>query len=77
MRAILDGCGFFPDIAFAVLEDKALVTISDNKLLMHDLLQEMGHAIVRQESKEQPGKCSRLWIPDDIYQVLTKNMVRI
>ncbi|KAJ9167214.1 hypothetical protein P3X46_021880 [Hevea brasiliensis] len=73
VRDILEGCGFFPDIAFAVLEDKALITISNNSLLMHDLLKEMGHEIVQEESKD-PGKRSRLWIPDDIFQVLAKNM---
>eukprot|EP00257_Ricinus_communis_P026180 XP_025013594.1 disease resistance-like protein DSC1 [Ricinus communis] len=72
-RDILGGCGFFPDIAFAVLKDKALITIDDNELLVHDLLREMGHEIVYQESKEEPGKRSRLWIPDDIFHVLTKS----
>ncbi|XP_021909742.1 protein SUPPRESSOR OF npr1-1, CONSTITUTIVE 1-like [Carica papaya] len=40
---------------------------------MHDLLQEMGWSIVRQESDIEPGKRSRLWTPEDIYHVLTKN----
>ncbi|XP_020537382.1 disease resistance protein RUN1 isoform X2 [Jatropha curcas] len=71
---ILEACGFFPDIAFAVLKDRALITISDNELSMHELLQEMGQEIVREESREEPGKRSRLWITDDVYQVLTKNM---
>ncbi|XP_037497027.1 disease resistance protein RUN1 [Jatropha curcas] len=73
VRNVFEACGFFPDITFAVLKDKALIRFSlDNKLLMHDLLQEMGREIVRQESKE-PGKRSRLWIPEEIHQVLTKN----
>ncbi|XP_055960319.1 disease resistance protein RUN1-like [Mercurialis annua] len=73
VRNTLEACGFFPDIAFAILKDKALITTEDDmKLRMHDLLQEMGHDIVRQES-EEPGKRSRLWIPEDIYHVLTKN----
>ncbi|KAL9411646.1 hypothetical protein AB3S75_045282 [Citrus x aurantiifolia] len=40
---------------------------------MHDLLQEMGREIVRQESIIDPGKHSRLWHHEDIYQVLNKN----
>ncbi|KAJ4723822.1 Disease resistance protein (TIR-NBS-LRR class) [Melia azedarach] len=40
---------------------------------MHDLLQEMGREIVRQESTNDPGKRSRLWHYDDIYKVLTRN----
>ncbi|KAJ9128691.1 hypothetical protein P3X46_034600 [Hevea brasiliensis] len=70
-RDILECCGFFPEIAFAVLKDKALITTPDNMLLMHDMLQEMGQEIVQQQSKEYPGEISRLWIPEDIYQVLT------
>ncbi|KDP31606.1 hypothetical protein JCGZ_14831 [Jatropha curcas] len=77
VRNVFEACGFFPDITFAVLKDKALIRFSlDNKLLMHDLLQEMGREIVRQESKE-PGKRSRLWIPEEIHQVLTKNKLGV
>ncbi|KAJ4723420.1 Disease resistance protein (TIR-NBS-LRR class) family [Melia azedarach] len=57
-----------------VLVDKSLLTISDDGTLeMHDLLQEMGQEIVRQESEEEPGKRSRLWDHKDIYHVLNKN----
>ncbi|KAH9727757.1 Disease resistance-like protein DSC1 [Citrus sinensis] len=51
---------------------KSLITISYNRLQMHDLLQEMGQTIVREES-EEPGKRSRLWDHEDVYDVLTKN----
>ena len=44
---------------------------------MHDLLQEMGKEIVRQESRGEPGKRSRLWLLEDLFHVLTKNTVRI
>ncbi|XP_048231272.1 disease resistance-like protein DSC1 [Ricinus communis] len=68
----LDGCGFSADIGISILVDKSLLTISKNKLKMHDLLQEMGREIVRQESK-RPSECNRLWNPDDIYKVLEEN----
>ncbi|XP_024043283.1 disease resistance-like protein DSC1 [Citrus clementina] len=54
------------------LADKSLITISYKRLQMHDLLQEMGQTIVREES-EEPGKRSRLWDHEDVYDVLTKN----
>ncbi|XP_034680122.1 disease resistance protein RUN1-like isoform X2 [Vitis riparia] len=54
------------------LVDKSLITISGNKLQMHDLLQEMGREVVHQESKE-PGKRTRLWMHDDISHVLKNN----
>ena len=41
---------------------------------MHDLLQELGWDIVRQESPKAPEKHSRLWLYKDIDKVLTKNM---
>ncbi|KAB2095794.1 hypothetical protein ES319_A01G064400v1 [Gossypium barbadense] len=71
---ILDGCGFFPDIGIDVLIKKSLITIDeDNKLSMHDLLQEMGRKIVYQESPNEPGKRSRLWEEKDTNYVLIEN----
>ncbi|KAH9726995.1 Disease resistance-like protein DSC1 [Citrus sinensis] len=57
-----------------ILVNKSLITISDeNELQMHDLLQEMGQTIVRQESAKEPGKRSRLWDHNDVCYVLKKN----
>ncbi|KAK9178009.1 hypothetical protein WN943_027199 [Citrus x changshan-huyou] len=69
----LDACRFSAKIGISRLVGKSLVTISNNKITMHDLLQEMGGEIVRQESIKDPGKRSRLWHPEDIYQVLNEN----
>eukprot|EP00256_Glycine_max_P060231 XP_014628994.1 disease resistance-like protein DSC1 isoform X2 [Glycine max] len=56
------------------LKDKSLITISKyNIVYMHDIIQEMGWEIVRQESIEDPGSRSRLWDADDIYEVLKNN----
>ncbi|XP_039017058.1 disease resistance protein RUN1-like [Hibiscus syriacus] len=71
---ILNGCGFFLDIGIDVLIKILMITIDEhNKLSMHDLLQEMGRKIVRQESSDESGKRSRLWEGEDAYDVLTKN----
>ncbi|XP_034677378.1 disease resistance protein RUN1-like isoform X2 [Vitis riparia] len=64
---------FFPVSEIGNLVDKSLITISDNKLYMHDLLQELGWEIVRQESIKDPGKRSRLRVHEDIHNVLTTN----
>ncbi|KAG8633479.1 hypothetical protein MANES_18G107900v8 [Manihot esculenta] len=73
VEKILDGCGFYVDLGINVLIDKSLITISNNKLWMHEMLQEMGWEIVQEESIEEPGNRSRLWHHEDVYHVLTKN----
>ncbi|KAH9726233.1 ADP-ribosyl cyclase/cyclic ADP-ribose hydrolase [Citrus sinensis] len=67
--------GFYPKIGMSVLVDKSIIAIdSYNKITMHDLLQELGREIVRQESTN-PENRSRLWHHEDIYEVLTYNTV--
>ncbi|KAK2353092.1 disease resistance protein RUN1 [Trifolium repens] len=71
---ILDACGFFADIGIRSLLDKALITITlNNCIQMHDLIQDIGREIVREESIKNPGQRSRLWDPEEIYDVLTNN----
>ncbi|KAL6318238.1 hypothetical protein AAG906_035746 [Vitis piasezkii] len=70
---ILYGCNFHPKVGMRVLSDKCLITLRGRFIGMHDLLQEMGWEIVRQTSPKEPGKWSRLWDPEDIYRVLTRN----
>ncbi|KDO37431.1 hypothetical protein CISIN_1g008394mg [Citrus sinensis] len=71
----LNASGFYPEIGISVLVDKSLIVISNNnKITMHDWLQELGRDIVSQESID-PGNRSRLWHHEDIYKVLTYNTV--
>ncbi|VVA37283.1 PREDICTED: TMV resistance [Prunus dulcis] len=65
-----DRCG-----GINALVEKSLLTIdiSTNLVWMHDLIQEMAFQIVRQESPEEPGRCSRLCHPNDIIDVLINN----
>lgn len=74
---ILDCLSLYPDIGLRVLIEKSLLKIYHNKLLMNDLLQDMGQDIVRQECFKMPGKRSRLWQYKDINYVLTENKVRV
>ncbi|XP_028769769.1 TMV resistance protein N-like [Neltuma alba] len=58
-----------------VLVDKSLITVADNgNLGMHDLAQQMGREIVRQEAPSNPCKRSRLWHYKDVLKVLRENL---
>ncbi|XP_031257604.1 disease resistance protein RRS1-like [Pistacia vera] len=71
---ILDDNGFAAKSGVSALIDKSLITQPENdKIIMHDLLQEMGRKIVSKESKNL-GKRSRLWHREDINRVLKTNM---
>ncbi|XP_017440289.2 disease resistance protein TAO1 isoform X2 [Vigna angularis] len=57
-----------------VLAEKSFIKIGQyDCVTLHDLVEDMGKEIVRQESPEEPGKRSRLWSPKDIIQVLEDN----
>ena len=75
---ILDGCKLYGEINIRVLWDKCLITVtSDNRICMHDLMQQMGWQIVREDYPEDPNRWSRLWNIDDIYHALIGEEVRI
>ncbi|KAJ7962568.1 Disease resistance protein (TIR-NBS-LRR class) [Quillaja saponaria] len=73
VKTCLDGCGYSSDIGMKTLLGKSLITISsDNIVSMHDLIQEMGYEVVRQEHIDKPKKRSRLRDPES-YDVLKSN----
>ncbi|XP_059285138.1 TMV resistance protein N-like isoform X3 [Lycium ferocissimum] len=63
--------GFKPEIGVPVLVQRSLLSISDDDTFqMHDLVQETAWYMVRHgQTKEN---YSRLWIPDDICDVMSK-----
>ncbi|XP_059453461.1 disease resistance protein RUN1-like [Corylus avellana] len=65
------GCILETDIKAVI--DKSLITILGGKLRMHNLLQQLGWEIVREESLQEPGGRSRLWRWKDVHHVLKKN----
>jgi hypothetical protein len=71
----LDCCGFSAHIGMEVLKDRCLISISEGRIVMHDLIYEMGQGIVRQECVNDPGKRSRLWKHEEIHDILKKNKV--
>lgn len=77
VERILDGCQLFPKIGINNLIAKSLLFIKGRKLWMNDLIQMTGQEIVKQKSEDEPGNRSRLWIAEDIYDILEKDTVRV
>ncbi|KAJ9560914.1 hypothetical protein OSB04_006074 [Centaurea solstitialis] len=72
---ILDACGFYPTIGVKVLIEKALITLSkEGTFEMHDLIEEMGHYIVRGENPKNPEKHSRIWDNDVLNIIVVDSM---
>ena len=77
IKDVLKACGLNPIYGIRKLIDKCLLTIDryNYYLSMHDLLQQMGMDIVRQEAPQNPRERSRLWHYEEALDVLTKDMV--
>ncbi|CAM8979795.1 unnamed protein product [Rhodiola kirilowii] len=70
---ILKACGVYTKAGFQNLANRCLVSVSGKKLMMHQLIQELGREIVRQESVNEPGLRSRLWDHKETLHMLQKN----
>ncbi|XP_058743676.1 uncharacterized protein LOC131616377 [Vicia villosa] len=69
---ILNNYGLYADVGIAMLVECSLLKVEKNdKLGMHDLIRDMGREIVRGSSQKEPGKRSRLWLHEDVHDVLT------
>ncbi|KAK3416059.1 hypothetical protein EUGRSUZ_H01621, partial [Eucalyptus grandis] len=73
---VLDSCDFDTTIGVQVLVEKSLIIEENGTLHMHDLIQLMGMDIVKQECRDDPGRRSRLWLFDDVQDVLSRDRVR-
>ncbi|KAJ0532108.1 putative TIR domain, P-loop containing nucleoside triphosphate hydrolase [Helianthus annuus] len=81
---ILESRGFHAQIGLRVLVQKSLITISKvqfyyneddiEMLFMHDHLEEMGRNIVRRLHPDEPSRHSRLWIKDEIEDILVNKL---
>ncbi|KAL4574673.1 hypothetical protein LXL04_021509 [Taraxacum kok-saghyz] len=66
---VLNACGFHPVIGVEELRQKGLITISHGCLDMHDLVQDMGHHIIRGEHPKNPKKYTRVWMKEDVLRL--------
>ncbi|XP_056158514.1 TMV resistance protein N-like [Syzygium oleosum] len=73
VKKVLEGCDLKVVIGLQILIERSLIRIESRCLQMHDLIQLMGMDIVNQEC-DDPGKRSRLWLCDDLLDVLSYNM---
>ncbi|XP_071718611.1 disease resistance protein L6-like [Rutidosis leptorrhynchoides] len=67
---ILKACGICKSSGVKILINKCLVKVSSNKLEMHQLFQDMGRDLVRQESPKKQWKHSLLWHHGECFDVL-------
>ncbi|XP_058733730.1 uncharacterized protein LOC131605386 [Vicia villosa] len=74
VKNVLNCCEFHADIGLRVLIDKSLVSIADEKIVMHNLLEELGRNIVAEYTSKEPRKWRRLWFDKQFYDVMLENM---
>lgn len=73
---ILEACDIETRTGITNLIDRCFLSIGwYNKLIMHQLVQEMGRFVVREESFHKPWERSRLW-GHDSFRVLKQKKVR-
>nr|XP_043628663.1 disease resistance protein RPV1-like isoform X1 [Erigeron canadensis] len=70
---LLAECDLYPVVGIKNLIDRCLLYIEDGRVMMHQLIKEMGQEVVRQESPKHPGRRSRLWHHQDSFNVLNEN----
>jgi len=75
VKRILECFELHPHIGISRLVEKSLITICNEEILMHEMIQELGKKIVRDQSPEEPGSRSRIWLHKDFFHVLTTETV--
>ncbi|KAF7851304.1 hypothetical protein BT93_L4132 [Corymbia citriodora subsp. variegata] len=73
IKEVLDSCGFDTTIGIEILIERSLIINEYGTLQMHDLVQLMGKDIVNQECPDDPRKRSRLWLFEDILDILSED----
>ncbi|KAJ0251092.1 WRKY domain-containing protein [Hirschfeldia incana] len=72
VKQLLEGCGLFPHVGIDVLVEKCLVTLSENRVEMHRIIQNFGRELNNGETiGSERGR--RLWEPSTIKFLLEAN----
>ncbi|KAL3725990.1 hypothetical protein ACJRO7_030954 [Eucalyptus globulus] len=73
IKKVLDSCDFHTTIGIKILIERCLITGGIWTIQMHDLIQLMGMNIVKDEDRDDPINRSRLWLRDDVLDVLSED----
>ncbi|KAF8033335.1 hypothetical protein BT93_D2060, partial [Corymbia citriodora subsp. variegata] len=79
-KKVLDSCDLLTAVGFEILIKRSLIRIESKShkthefIEMHDLIQLMGTDIVNQKHRDDPRRRSRLWLYDDVVEVLSHDM---
>ncbi|KAK3416257.1 hypothetical protein EUGRSUZ_H01702 [Eucalyptus grandis] len=71
---VLNSCDFDMTIGVQVLVEKSLITKERETIQMHDVIKLMGMDIVKQECHDDLGRRSRIWLCEDVREVLSREM---
>ncbi|KAK9058345.1 hypothetical protein SSX86_023186 [Deinandra increscens subsp. villosa] len=80
-ETILKACNINTRSGITHLTERCLLSTAwNNTLMMHQLVQDIGRDLVRQESPYKPGERSRLWCHEESFEVLqhkkgTENLI--
>ncbi|CAA7061465.1 unnamed protein product [Microthlaspi erraticum] len=69
---LLSICGYAAEIGVTVLVEKSLIVISNGYIKIHELLEQMGRELVRQQAVNKPSDRLLLWDPQDICDLLSE-----
>lgn len=72
---ILDACELHAHIGIQIMLEKSLITIKNQEIHMHAMLQELGKKITRHNFPDEPGSWTRLWQYKDFNHVLMTDTV--
>ncbi|KAK3431496.1 hypothetical protein EUGRSUZ_E03071 [Eucalyptus grandis] len=77
IKEVLDSYDFDTTIGVDILIERSLIKNEYGTLQMHDLVQLMGKDIVNRECLDDPGKRSRLWLFEDVLNILCEDLVKV
>jgi hypothetical protein len=75
VRRILDACGLHPEIGISLIAEKSFITIRNQEIHMHKMLQELGKKIVRDQYPDEPRLWSRLWLYRNLHEAMISKLV--